>query len=46
MVICRSSIFEFSVGKDMKKQVLMKGGGSGEGSGTFMSNPDCQGTEN
>ena len=40
MVIRGSYMFEFSVGKDMKKYIK-KGGGSREGSGTFMSNIDC-----
>ena len=43
MVICGFYMFKFSVSKDMKK---MKGGGSGEGSGTFMSNTHCQGILN
>ena len=44
MVICGSYMFEFSVSKDMKKW-YNKGGGSREGSGTFMSNTNYQGTE-
>ena len=31
-------MFEFSVSEDMKKKIIMKGGGSREGSGTFISN--------
>ena len=38
MVTCGSYMFEFSVSKDMKKKDIIKGGGSKEGSGTFMSN--------
>ena len=30
----------------MKSMLQMKGGGSREGSGTFMSNTNCQGIEN
>jgi hypothetical protein len=36
-------MFEFIVGKDMKKKEYNKGGGSKKGNGTFMSNTDCQG---
>jgi hypothetical protein len=40
-------MFEFSVSKDMKnKRYYYKGGGSREGSGTFMSNTNGQRTEN
>ena len=45
MVICGSYMFEFSVRKDMKKG-YNKGGGSREGSGTFMSNTNYQRIEN
>ena len=45
MVICGSYMFEFSVNKDMKKG-YNKGGGSLEGSGTFMSNNNCQKFDN
>jgi hypothetical protein len=38
-------VFEFSGNKDMKKG-YNKGGGSREGSGTFMSNTSCQGIRN
>ena len=46
MVICGSYMFEFSVSEDMKSISHMKGGGNREGSGTFMSNTNCQGIEN
>ena len=46
MVICGSYMLEISVGKDMKKRGCNKGGGSREGSDTFMSNTNCQGIEN
>ena len=46
MKICGSYLFEFNVSKDMKKKGYNKGGGTMEGSGTFMSNTDCQGIEN
>jgi hypothetical protein len=39
-------MFEFGVSKDMKKMRYNKGGGSREGSGTFMSNINYQGIEN
>jgi len=46
-------MLEFSVRKDMKKiassvksMLYRKGGGSREGSGTFMFNTNCQGIEN
>ena len=39
-------MFEFSVSKDMKSMLHRKGGGSREGSGTFLSNTICQGIEN
>ena len=46
-------MFEFSVSKDIKKSEVqwksmlhMKGGGSREGSSTFMSNTNCQEVEN
>ena len=45
MAICGSYMFEFSVSKDIKKR-YNKGGGSREGSGTFMPNTNCQGIEN
>jgi hypothetical protein len=45
MVICANYMFEFSVSKDMKKKWYNEGGGSREGSGTFMSNTNCQGIE-
>ena len=41
MVICGIYIFEFSVINDVKKG-FNKGGGSMEGSGTFMSNTNYQ----
>jgi len=41
MVICGSYMFEFSVSKDMKRKGNNKGGGSREGSSTFMSNTNC-----
>ena len=46
MIICGSYIFEFSVGKDMKKRGYKMGGGNREGSSTFMSNTKCQVIEN
>ena len=46
MVTCGSYMFEFSVSKDMKSMFHMKGGGRREGSGSFMSNIDCQGIKN
>ena len=40
-------MFEYSVGKNMKKKRYNKGGEtSKEGSGTFMSNTNCQRIEN
>ena len=39
-------MFEFSVNKDMKTIFYRKGGGSREGSDTFMSNTSCQEIEN
>jgi hypothetical protein len=43
MVICGSYMFETSVEKDMtQKKGYTEGGGSREGSGTFMSNTNCQ----
>ena len=45
MVMCGSYMFAFSVSKDIIKGFI-KGGGSREGSGTSMSNIDCQGIEN
>jgi hypothetical protein len=39
-------MFEFSISKDMISMIHKKGGGSREGSGTFMSNTSCQGIEN
>jgi hypothetical protein len=42
MVMCGSNMFKFSVSKDMTKRGYNKGGGSREGTGTFMSNIDCQ----
>jgi hypothetical protein len=42
MVICGSYMFEFSVGKDIKEKRQDKGGGSREGSNTFMSNTNYQ----
>jgi hypothetical protein len=45
MVICGSYMHEFSVSKDMKI-LYNKGGGSREGSGTFMSKTNCQRIEN
>ena len=44
MVVCGSYMFEISVNKNMKKW-LIKGGGSREGSGTFVSNTNFQGIE-
>jgi hypothetical protein len=41
MVICGSYMFERSVGKDMIREMAM-----GKGRDTFMSNPNCQETEN
>ena len=36
-------MFEFSGSKDMtKKKGYIKGGGNREGSGTFLSNTNCQ----
>ena len=46
MVICESHMFEFNVSKDIKKKGYNKGSGSREGSGTFMSNTNCQEIEN
>jgi hypothetical protein len=46
MVICGSYMFEFSVSKDIKSMLHVKGGSSREGSGTFMFNTNCQGIEN
>jgi hypothetical protein len=46
MIICGSYMFEFSVSKDMKKRIYNRGGGSREGSNTFMSNNNCQGIKN
>ena len=37
MVMCGSYMFEFSVSKDMTERGYNEGGGSREGSGTFMS---------
>jgi hypothetical protein len=45
MVICGSYMFEVNVSKDVKK-TQYKGGGSREGSDTFMPNTNCQGIEN
>jgi hypothetical protein len=39
-------MFELSVNKDMKSMLHKKGGGNRKGSGTFMSNTNCQGIEN
>jgi hypothetical protein len=39
-------MFKFSVSKDMKSMLHMMGGGSREGSGTFMSNTNRRGNEN
>ena len=39
-------MFEFSVSKNMGKKGYNKGGGSKEGSNTFMSNTNCQRIEN
>ena len=46
MVICGSYMFDFSVSKDMKSMLHMKGVDNKEGSNTFMSNNNCQGIEN
>ena len=46
MVACGSYMFEFSVSKDMKSMRHRKRGGNREGSGTWMSNSNDQGTEN
>ena len=35
-------MFEFSVSKDMKSILHMKGGGNWEESDTFLSNNNCQ----
>ena len=45
MVICGSYMFELSVSNDMKK-IYNKECGHNEGSGTFMSNTNRQGSEN
>ena len=45
MVICGRYMFEFNVSKDMKKG-YSKGGGGRDGSGTFVSNTNCQRIEN
>jgi len=42
MVICENYMFEFNVSKHMKSMLHRKGGDSKEGSGTFMSNTNCQ----
>jgi hypothetical protein len=39
-------MFEFCVSKDMKSMLHKRGGGSREGSDTFMSNTNRQGIEN
>jgi hypothetical protein len=44
MVICERYMFRDN--KDMKSMLHMKGGGSREGSGTFMSDTNYQGIEN
>ena len=36
MVICGSSVFDFSVSKDMKSMFYRMGGGSRQGSGTLI----------
>ena len=46
MVIFGSYMFVFSVDKDMTSMLYRKGGGSREGSGTFMSSTNYQGIEN
>ena len=47
MVLCGSYMFEFSASEDMKKEkVYNKGGGSREGSNTFILSTNCQGIEN
>ena len=46
MVICGSYMFEFSVSKDMIKNIYIKGGGNREGGSTFMSSIECQKIEN
>jgi hypothetical protein len=47
MIICRSYIFEFSVSKNMKKEKgYNKEGGRREGSGTVISNTNCQRIQN
>ena len=46
MVFCGSYMFGFIVTKDMKKKGHNKGGGSREGSRTFMSNTNCQRIKN
>ena len=48
MIICGSCMFEFGVSKNMKKKKkiivsVRKGGGSREGSITFMYNTNCKG---
>jgi hypothetical protein len=45
MLICGSYMFESSVDKDMKTKGYNKGGGSREGSNTFMSNTNWPGVE-
>ena len=42
MVITESCMFEFSVSKNMQKKGHNKGGGSREGSSTFVSNTNHQ----
>jgi hypothetical protein len=44
--MCGSYMFEVSVSKDMKQKGYNKGGGNKEGGGTFMSNTNCQRSEN
>ena len=46
IVTCGSYMLEFSVSRDMKSMVHKKGGGSREGSGTFMPYTNCQGFQN
>jgi hypothetical protein len=46
MVIRESYMFTFNVSKDMKFMIHKKGGGNLKGSGTFMSNTNCQGIKN
>ena len=46
MELCGSYMFEYSVSKDMKFMLHRKGGSNRKGRNTFMSNTNCQGSEN